>query len=133
MNGVPAGRVSPLSLWYVMPCTVYVLGHSTGVFGLSTPPLNRAALVITFIVEPGATSAVSAKSLKPALLAIARMWPVDGWITTIALFLCIATAERAAFSACSVIVVFRLCTFCVGMTTAWLLATGLFFAVWIST
>ena len=22
MNGVPGGSVSPLSLWYVMPCTV---------------------------------------------------------------------------------------------------------------
>src|SRR6185437_11301951 len=112
-----------------MPCTVYFAGQATGLFGLSTPALNRAADVITFIVEPGATWAVSAKSLKPSLLAMARMWPVDGWMITIELFLCIATAERAADSACWVIVVLTLCTLDGGTTTAWLLATGLPFAV----
>ncbi len=49
-----------------------------------------------FIVEPGATSAVSAKSLKPSLLAMARILPVDGWMTTIELLLCMSTAACAA-------------------------------------
>ncbi len=60
---------------------------------------------MTFIVEPGATSAVSAKSLKPALLAMARILPVDGWITTIELCLCMPTALRARDSAFASIVV----------------------------
>jgi len=34
LNGVPAGRVSFWSLWKVMPCTVYVFGHSTGLCGV---------------------------------------------------------------------------------------------------
>ena len=38
-----------------MPVTVYVLGQSTGVDGVSTPALNSAADVMTFIVDPGAT------------------------------------------------------------------------------
>ena len=54
---------------------------------------------MTFIVEPGATSAVSAKSFCPALLAMARIWPVDGWIAIIELWPCMATAARAAASA----------------------------------
>src|SRR5215472_14999195 len=88
-----------------MPVIVTAAGHSTGLEGVSTPALNSAAEVMTFIVEPGATAAVSAKSLKPALLAIARISPVDGLMTTIALPLCWATAARAAFSACGLIVV----------------------------
>ena len=60
---------------------------------------------MTFIVEPGATSAVSAKSFCWALLAMARILPVDGWIATIELFLCMPTALRAAASAFALIVV----------------------------
>ena len=37
MNGVPAGSVSPWSLWKVMPCTVNVFGQATGLVGVSTP------------------------------------------------------------------------------------------------
>ena len=80
--------------------------------------------MITFIVDPGATAAVSAKSFCPALLAMARILPVDGWMTTMALFGCIATALRAAFSACWLIVVARSAMFCGATTTAWLFATG---------
>ncbi len=54
---------------------------------------------MTFIVDPGATWAVSAKSFWPALLAMARIWPVDGWITIIELLSCMATAARDAASA----------------------------------
>ena len=49
---------------------------------------------------------------------------VDGWMTTMALFGCIATALRAAFSACWVIVVARSAMFCGATTTAWLFAKG---------
>ena len=66
--------------------------------GVTSPALNSAVDVIVFIVEPGATLAVSAKSLNPALLAMARMWPVDGWMTSIELCLCCLTALRAAAS-----------------------------------
>src|SRR5258708_665733 len=59
-----------------------VFGHETWLAGLSTPSVNSAVEVTVFIVEPGATAAVSAKSLKPALLAMARILPVDGWTTT---------------------------------------------------
>jgi hypothetical protein len=86
-----------------------------------------------FIVEPGATPAVSAKSLKPALFAIARMSPVDGWMATIALPLCIATAARAAFSACGMIVVARVGMLLGLMIGAWLLGTATPLAVAIST
>jgi hypothetical protein len=67
----------------VIPCTVYVSGQDTGDDADRTPLLISAAEVITFMVEPGATLAVSAKSLKPALLAMARIFPVDGWMATI--------------------------------------------------
>jgi len=45
-------------------------------------------------------------------------------MTTMALFGCIATALRAAFSACWLIVVDRSAMFCGATTTAWLFATG---------
>src|SRR6516225_5420492 len=116
-----------------MPWIVYLDGQATGVVVVRTPALSRAVEVMTFIVEPGATSAVSAKSFWPSLLAMARIFPVDGWITTIELFLCMATAVRAADSACELIVVPR-AEMLVGATTAaWLLATALPAAVWIST
>src|SRR5258708_25692167 len=82
-----------------------VFGHETWLAGLSTPSVNSAVEVTVFIVEPGATAAVSAKSLKPALLAMARILPVDGWTTTIELLLCRPTADRAACSAAASIVV----------------------------
>ena len=86
--------------------------------------MNSAAEVMTFIVEPGATCAVSAKSLDPALLATAMMCPVDGWMTTIELFACIPTADRAAASALESIVVARL-GMSPGVTIcAWLARTG---------
>ncbi len=88
-----------------MPCTVNVEGQATPVFAVASPALNSAVDVMIFIVEPGATAAVSAKSLSWALLAIARIWPVDGWIATIALPLCAPTALRAAVSAFASIVV----------------------------
>src|SRR5487761_1123137 len=132
-HGVPGGSDSPWSLWYVTPCTVKAFGQVTGLFAETTPALISAVELITFIDEPGATAAVSAKSLKPALLAMARILPVDGWITTMALFLCIATALRAAFSADAVIVVARSGTLTGAVTTAWLLATALPAVVWIST
>src|SRR6516162_4529155 len=116
-----------------MPCTVYAAGQATLLDAERTPELSSAAAVITFIVEPGATWAVSAKSLKPALLAIARILPVDGWMTTIELPLCMWTALRAAASACALIVVASDGMFCGGTTTAWLLGTALPAAVWIST
>ena len=72
---------------------------------MTRPALNSAVDVMIFIVEPGATAAVSAKSLTPALLAMARIWPVDGWIATIELPVCMATAARAAVSAFGLIVV----------------------------
>src|SRR6202000_1417108 len=120
MNGVPAGSVSPLSLWNVMPSTVYVFGQATGLDGLSTPALSSAVDVMTFIVDPGETSAVSAKSLKPSLLAIARILPVDGWMTTIELCLCMPTAACAAVSADALIVVPTDGTSCGSTRTAWL-------------
>ena len=88
-----------------MPCTVNADGQATPVFAVASPALNSAVDVMIFIVEPGATSAVSAKSLIRALLAMARIWPVDGWIATIELPLCMATAVRAAVSAFASIVV----------------------------
>src|SRR5580658_2569297 len=97
------------------------------------PSVNSAVDVMIFIVEPGATLAVRAKSLKPSLLAMARILPVEGWMTTIELLLCAATAERAAASACGLIVVFRAAMLFGGMTTAWLFGTRWFEAVWIST
>src|ERR1700757_2595204 len=103
-----------------MPVTVYAFGQAIGDVGVSTPALNSAVDVMTFIVEPGATAAVSAKSLKPALFAIARMLPVDGWSTTIALCGCIFTAARAGFSARGVIVVARVGMLFGLMTDAWL-------------
>src|ERR1700728_468077 len=85
---------------------VYVGGQVTADCGLAmVPELSRAVEVMTFIEEPGATAAVSAKSLKPSLLATARMSPVDGWMTTIELLGCMATAARAAVSSAVVIVV----------------------------
>src|SRR5580693_5778789 len=83
--------------------------------------------------EPGATCAVRAKSLKPSLFAIARMSPVDGWMTTMELSLCWPTTLRAAASACGLIVVFRSAMLLGETTTAWLFGTALPFAVWIST
>jgi hypothetical protein len=64
---------------------------------------------------------------------MARMLPVEGWMTTIELFLRAATAARAAVSACEVIVVVRLGMLVGGVTTAWLFGTRWFEAVWIST
>src|ERR1700674_2127956 len=101
--------------------------------GVSTPAVNSAVDVMTFIVEPGATSAVSAKSLKPALLAMARILPVDGWMATIELPACAATAERAADSARASIVVARLVMLFGAMMAAWLLGIALPLAFWIST
>src|SRR5450756_608949 len=112
---------------------VYVAGQATGDVGVSTPALNSAAEVITFIEEPGATAAVSAKSLKPALLAMARILPVDGWMTTIELFLCMATAARAADSADALIVVPTDGMFSGEMMTAAMFGTSLPAVVWIST
>jgi hypothetical protein len=68
---------------------------------------------------------VSAKSLKPALLAMARILPVDGWMTTIELLACWPTADWAACSAAGLIVVASPETFLGATTTAWVLATGL--------
>ena len=79
---------------------------------------------MTFIEEPGATAAVSAKSLKPSLLAMARMSPVDGWMTTIELIGCSATALRAAVSADELIVVASDGRFTGATTIAWLLGTA---------
>src|SRR5487761_1208495 len=94
-----------------MPCTVYDSGHATPLDAVRTPALNNAADVITFIVDPGATCAVNAKSLSPAF-ATARILPVDGWIATIELFATVLaasglTALRAAASARPSIVVAR--------------------------
>jgi hypothetical protein len=75
------------------------------VFAVASPALSSAVDVMIFIVDPGATAAVSAKSLSWALFAIARILPVDGWIATMALPLCAATALRAAASAFGSIVV----------------------------
>ena len=72
-NGVPAGSDSPWSLLYVTPCTVYVAGQVTGLFSEASPSLISAVEVMIFMVEPGATLAVRAKSLNWALLASARM------------------------------------------------------------
>src|ERR1700678_2645998 len=105
MNGVPAGSDSPWSLWYVIPWISNAGGQVTADCGVRTPALNRAVDVMIFIEEPGATAAVSAKSLKPSLLATARMSPVDGWMTTIELLACMATAARAAVSSAVLIVV----------------------------
>src|ERR1700726_1180869 len=108
-----------------MPWIVNVFGHATWLFGVSTPALNSAVEVMVFIVEPGATAAVSAKSLKPALLAMARILPVDGWMTTIELLLCRPTADRAACSAAALIVVASPETFLGATTTARVPTTGL--------
>src|ERR1700728_2394949 len=116
-----------------MPVTVYVLGQATAVVGVSTPAVNSAADVMTFIGDPGATWAVSAKSLNPSLLAMARILPVDGWMTTIELSLCLLTAASAACSAPGSIVVASDGMFCGLSMTAWLSLTGLSAAVWIST
>src|SRR3984885_13391203 len=138
MNGVPAGSDSLWSLWYVIPWTGNVGGHVTGDCGLlRIPLLNSAVEVMTLNDEPGATAAVSAKSLKLSLLAIARMSPVDGWMTTIELILCSPTALRGALSAAELIVVASDARFTGAVTIAWLLGTALlaFFPTvfWIST
>jgi len=57
---VPAGSDSSLSLWYVMPCTVYAGGHPTGLFSETSPLFISAVAVMIFIVDPGATAAVRA-------------------------------------------------------------------------
>src|SRR3984885_16225140 len=103
-----------------MPCTGYVLGPAPGDWGFRPPPLNSAVDVMIFIVDPGATSEVSAKSLKPSLLAIARILPVDGWMTTIELWACILTAACAAASADGAIGVSTDCTFSGLRMLAWL-------------
>src|ERR1700677_3835236 len=90
---------------------VKVFGHSTWLSGLRTPWLNSAVEVMVFMVDPGATAAVSAKSLKPALLAMARILPVDGWRTTMELLLWRSTADRASSSASGLIVVASPATF----------------------
>src|SRR5580692_4300545 len=87
--------------------------------------LNSAVEVMTLNEDPGATAAVSAKSLKPSLLAIARMSPVDGWMTTIELCACAATALRAAISADELIVVASDARFTGAVTIAWLSVTAL--------
>src|SRR5258708_8775911 len=102
-----------------------VFGHETWLAGLSTPAVNSAVEVTVSIGEPGATAAVSAKSLKPALLAMARILPVDGWMTTIELLLCRPTADRAACSAAAPIVVASPETFPGATTTARVLTRGL--------
>ena len=112
-------------MWYVIPWMVYVGGQATADCGVMIPALNSAVEVMTFIEEPGATAAVSAKSLKPSLLATARMSPVDGWMTTIELFLCMPTAARAAVSSAVVIVVVIDGTLSGATTIAWLFATTL--------
>ena len=71
--------------------------------------------------------------MKPALLAMARILPVDGWMATIELLGCIATAARAAASAVGSIVVVRFAMLFGATTTAWLFGTGLPAAFWIST
>src|ERR1700722_10913472 len=133
MNGVPAGSDSFWSLWNVIPCTVKVGGQATGDCGLLRIPwLNSAVEVMTLNEEPGATAAVSAKSLQ-----MARMSPVDGWMTTIELCGCAATALRAALSADELIVVPSDARFTGGRTIAWLFGTAVpaFFPAvsWIST
>ena len=133
VNGVPAGSDSFLSLWKVVPPTVYVSGQDTPDDADSTPELISAVDTITFMVEPGDTLAVSAKSLKPALLAMARILPVDGWMATIELLACILTAELAADSALASIVVARLLMLFGAMMAAWLFGMALPAVVWIST
>src|ERR1700722_8611799 len=108
-------------------------GQATGLCGVRAPSLNSAAEVMTFIVEPGATWAVSAKSLSAALLAMARIWPVDGWITIIELLLCMPTAVRAAASAFALIVVESVGKLPGAMSGACMFGTGLPDLVWIST
>src|ERR1700722_7300207 len=114
-----------------MPCTVYAAGHSTGLLSEVSPSLISAVEVMIFMVEPGGTVAVRAKSLNWALLAIARMSPVDGWSTTIALFSAPATAFRAARSACALIVVATRPA-PGGVTAAWLPGTAWLaeFSIW---
>src|SRR5579859_2215555 len=106
-----------------MPWMVNAEGQATGLWAVRAPELISAVDVMTFIVEPGATAAVSAKSLKPALLAIARMWPVDGWMAIIELFLRMPTAERAADSARALIVVLSWVMLFGAMMAAWLFGT----------
>ncbi len=122
----------------MIPWTVNVRGQLTGDCGLlRIPLLNSAVEVMTLNEEPGATAAVSAKSLKLSLLAIARMSPVEGWMTTIELIACAATALRAALSADELIVVASDGRFTGETTIAWLSGTAVpaFFptASWIST
>ena len=98
---------------------------ATGVFAVTYPPLISAVDVTILKSEPGATRAVKAKSFWPTLFAIARMWPVDGWITTIALLFFILTAACAACSAFGSMVVASSPMFCGETTTAWLFGTAL--------
>jgi hypothetical protein len=133
VNGVPAGSDSLLSLWKVVPPTVYASGQDTPDDAVSTPELISAVDVITFMVEPGDTLAVSAKSLKPSLLAMARTLPVDGWMATIELLACALTADRAADSARESIVVARLEMLFGAMMAAWLFGMAVPLAFWIST
>ena len=56
------------------------------------------------MVEPGATAAVRAKSLNWALLAIARIKPVEGWSATIALRLNVTSSRVVAAAAPAVCV-----------------------------
>src|SRR5580704_17036989 len=116
-----------------MPWIVKACGQATPVEAVRTPLLISAVEVMIFMVEPGATLAVSAKSLKPALLAMARILPVDGWMATIELLACMATAERAAFSAVGSMVVARYGMLAGGMMTAALFGTTWPLADWIST
>src|ERR1700678_278939 len=103
---------------------VYVGGQVTADCGVRIPALNSAVEVMTLNEEPGATAAVSAKSLKPSLLAMARMSPVDGWMTTIELCGCAATALRAALSADELIVVASDARFTGARTIAGLFGTA---------
>ena len=93
LNGVLLGSKSSVParlfaldvlLWIFTPCTVSTSGQPTCVSipcG-SMPSTSSPVVVITFIEEPGASVPVSAMSLLPELLAMARIAPVDGRSTT---------------------------------------------------
>src|SRR5215472_12519487 len=79
---VPRSKLS--SLWMTVPSIVVVPGQGCGVAGVRFVPWNAAVAVTILNVEPGGYRPVS--GLSPAVIAavfaaIARMWPVDGWIT----------------------------------------------------
>ncbi len=91
-------RCSLSSLWNVRPPRSTVLGHCTVLDGV-IPFLASADAVTTLNVEPGGKMPSSARSKPPGRSTTASTLPVDGWVTTMSIGLCVPAAETAAEAA----------------------------------